>query len=114
MADANDLIPAYTPSPGEILLVELQARGWSQRQFAGIIGKPPQAVSEILHGKKQLTPETALRIAAALGTSVELWINLEASYRLALARQKFPSQLWAEIANRSQNLDMQAISVATL
>ena len=44
----NELIPAYTPSPGEILKMELEARGWSQRQFSMILGKPAQAVNEIV------------------------------------------------------------------
>lgn len=96
----NDLLPAYTPSPGEILGMELAARGWSQRQFARIIDKPPQSVNEIILAKKQITPETALRIAAALDTSAQLWINLEADYRLSLARQQMPEQLLVEIAAR--------------
>jgi HTH-type transcriptional regulator/antitoxin HigA len=100
----NDLIPAYTPSPGEILKMELDARGWSQRQFSMILGKPAQAVNEILRAKKQITPETALRIAAALGTSPELWLNLEADYRLALARQAVSQELLDEIVGRSTQL----------
>lgn len=101
LTQANNLLPAYTPSPGEILEVEIAARGWSQRQFASIIDKPPQAINEILRAKKQITPETALRIAAALGTSPELWINLETEYRLSLARQAISSNVLAEIAQRS-------------
>ncbi|MCE7983326.1 MAG: addiction module antidote protein, HigA family [Caldilinea sp. CFX5] len=97
----NELVPAYTPPPGEILAIELAARGWSQRQFAAIIGRPPQVINEILRAKKQITPETALRIAAALNTSPELWINLEADYRLSLARQAISPQLLTEIAERS-------------
>ncbi len=98
---AHELVPAYTPSPGEILAVELASRGWSQRQFATIIDRPPQVVNEILRAKKQITPETALRIAAALNTSPELWINLEADYRLSLARQTISLQLLTAIAERS-------------
>ena len=98
---AHELIPAYTPSPGEILAVELAARGWSQRQFAGIIGKPAQAVNEIVRAKKQITPATALRIAAALGTAPELWLGLEADYRLALARHTTSRRTLREIAQRS-------------
>lgn len=106
MIQEQELIPAYSPSPGEILASELLARGWSQRHFASIIDRPPQAVNEILHAKKQITPETALRIAAALNTSPELWLNLEADYRLALARQAISSQLLAEIAERSGRTDV--------
>jgi len=39
------------PPPGEILKLELQARGWTQHEFAAIIGKPPQAVSEIINAR---------------------------------------------------------------
>lgn len=106
------LVAAYTPPPGEILALELAARGWSQRQFSAILGKPFQAVNEILHAKKQITPETALRIAAALGTSPELWLNLEADYRLTLARQTMPPALLEEIYNRSVALIGEATSPA--
>lgn len=104
MYTAQELTPAYTPSPGEILATELHERGWSQRKFAQILGKPPQAVNEILRAKKQITPETALRIAAALGTSPELWLNLEADFRLALARQKIALTVLHEIEQRSAGI----------
>jgi HTH-type transcriptional regulator / antitoxin HigA len=80
--------PARAAIPGDILRDELAERGWSQREFADMIGKPYQAVSEIINGKKGITADTALRFADALGTSPKLWLNLETSYRLALARQK--------------------------
>lgn len=88
---------AYPSPPGEILAAELAVRGWSQRHFAAIRGRPAQAVNEIFRAKKQITPAAALRIAAALGTSPELWINLEADYRLALAQQQVSPQALAEI-----------------
>lgn len=74
--------------PGDILREELSERGWSQREFAERIGRPYQAVSEIVNGRKAITAETAIRFAEALGTSPELWLNLETSYRLALALRK--------------------------
>ncbi len=98
----NNLVPAYTPTPGEILKVELDARGWTQGEFAEIISKPQQAVSQIINGKKQITPETALRISHALGTSPELWNNLEAEHQLALARQSAADSEMSEIEVRSR------------
>lgn len=80
--------PAKLVKPGDILREELAERGWSQREFADMIGKPYQAVSEIINGKKGITADTALKFADVLGTSPELWLNLESAYRLALARQK--------------------------
>jgi HTH-type transcriptional regulator/antitoxin HigA len=70
------------PSPGRIIRRELEARGWSQNDLAEIMGRPPQVISQIVRGRKQITPETALQLAAAFGTSEEFWINLETKYQL--------------------------------
>ena len=80
-------VPARAVAPGRILRRELDARGWTQADLAGIIGRPTQAISELVQGKKQITPETALELAAAFGTSPDLWLNLESAYRLHLARR---------------------------
>lgn len=74
--------------PGRILKKELEARGWDQKDLATIMGRPPQAINEIINGTKRITPETALELAEALGTSAELWTNIEAKYRLALAQRE--------------------------
>ena len=75
-------MPAEVFPAGEYLSDELEARGWSQEDFAGIIGRPVQFVSEIVNGKKEITPESATQIGAALGTSAETWLNLQARFRL--------------------------------
>ena len=80
--------PFVVYPPGEIIREEIEARGWSQAEFAGIIGRPYQVVNGIINGKRELTPETALQIGAALGTSAEMWLRMEAEYRLFLASQK--------------------------
>ena len=80
------MIPAEAFPPGEFLRDELAARGWAEGEFAEIVGRPVQALSEILNGKKEITPETAVAIGAALGTSAELWLNLQAAYRLQQVR----------------------------
>jgi HTH-type transcriptional regulator / antitoxin HigA len=74
--------------PGSVLAEELRSRGWTQAQFAAILGRPVQAVNGVLNGKREMTPETALQIAAALGTSAEMWVDMESKYRLWLAEQK--------------------------
>lgn len=78
------LQPVEPVSPGEILREELEARNWTQEAFAEIIEKPLQAVNEIINGKKSITAETAKLFSAALGTSPELWLNLESNYKLML------------------------------
>lgn len=69
--------PARPVAPGRIIKQEMEARGWSQKDLAAILGRPEQMVSEIVNGVKQITPETALELAQAFGTSPELWMNLE-------------------------------------
>lgn len=72
-----------TISPvGEILTDELDARGWTQTDFAEVLGLPAQFVSEIISGKKEITRESAAQIGDALGTSTEFWLNLQDSYPL--------------------------------
>jgi len=78
----GERIPAEVFSPGEYLNDELEARGWSQAEFADIIGRSAPVVSQIVTGKRAITPEIAKEFAAALGTSAEVWLNLEAAYRL--------------------------------
>jgi HTH-type transcriptional regulator/antitoxin HigA len=96
---AATLKPARATSPGRILLRELEARGWSQRDLAAIMGRPYQAINQIVRGAKRITPETARELAQAFGTSPELWMNLEVNYRLQLAKQE---QKEREIARRSR------------
>ena len=67
---------------GEFLAEELDERGWTQAEFAEILGRPAQFVSEIISGKKEITRESAAQIGAALGTSPELWLNLQNAYHL--------------------------------
>lgn len=84
----DKLMPARAVPPGRILRGELEARGWTQKDLAEILGRPAQAITEIVRGTKQITPETAVALSAAFGTSPEFWSNLEANYRLALAQQQ--------------------------
>jgi HTH-type transcriptional regulator/antitoxin HigA len=72
------LKPARAVEPGRILMRELEARGWTQKDLARIMGLPPQATNEIVKGTKQITPQTALGLAETFGTSAEFWTNLEA------------------------------------
>lgn len=83
--------PAEAFPPGDYLREELDERGWSAKEFAEILGRPVQAVSEILNGRKQIMPETALALAEALGTSAELWTNLQTTFNLYEAKSNRPS-----------------------
>lgn len=82
------LTPARLVPPGRILRRELDARGWTQKEFSDMIDLSEKAISAIVNGKKQIMPETALKFAAALGGSAEFWLNLEGNYRLRLAQRE--------------------------
>jgi HTH-type transcriptional regulator / antitoxin HigA len=79
--------PARVNPPGSHIARELEARGWSQKDLADIMGRPVQVVNEIIKGKKQITVATAMELAAAFGTRPEVWVDLETKYRLFLARE---------------------------
>lgn len=91
---------AYVFPPGEYLRDELEERGWTAKEFAEILGRPVQAVSEILNGRKQIMPETAIELGDALGTSAELWTNLQARFNLYEARSNRP--MTNDVKRRSQ------------
>ena len=74
--------PAEAVPPGEYMRDELEERGWTISEFASIIGRPVQDVSETLNAKKPITPDTALSLSEALGTSAEVWLHLEIGYPL--------------------------------
>ena len=78
----SDLVPAVAFPPGDYIKEALDARGWTREEFAEIIGRTPKFVGELVKGDKAITPRTAKELAAALGTSAILWLNLEAAYRL--------------------------------
>ena len=73
--------------PGEVLEEELEARGMTQKGLAARLGRPPQVVNEIIKAKKAITPETALGLEKVLGVDAQFWVNLEATYRITLARE---------------------------
>jgi len=79
----NARVPAEVFPPGEFLREELEAREWSQQELADILGRPPRLVSELISGKRAITPETARGLADAFGTSAEYWMSLESQYQLS-------------------------------
>ena len=79
----NARVPAEVFPPGEFLREELEAREWSQQELADILDRPPRLISELIAGKRAITPETAKGLADAFGTSPDYWMNLESQYQLS-------------------------------
>lgn len=88
----HDPLPIDQTPVGELLDLELTARGWSQTDFASILGRPAQFVSEIVTGKKEITRESAAQIGAAFDQSPEIWLNLQDQYLLAEQEKNLKSQ----------------------
>ena len=74
--------------PGEHLAEELNALKMSAAALARRLRVPTNRVTEILHGQRAITGDTALRLAHFFGTSAEFWLNLQSLYELRLAEAK--------------------------
>jgi addiction module HigA family antidote len=80
---------ARTPiHPGEILADELEEIGLSAKKLADVIEVPPNRLYQVLAGKRNVTADTALRLAQYFGMSADFWMNLQSAYELDLARQQ--------------------------
>lgn len=88
--------------PGEVLLEEfLVPMGLSQNRLARDIGVPPRRVNEIVHGKRAVTADTALRLARYFGTSEAFWMGLQADFDLEAARDRLGDRLTREVRTRA-------------
>lgn len=74
--------------PGEILMEDfIEGFGVTQNKLAVSIGVPPRRINEIVHGKRGITADTAIRLARYFGTFEEFWMNLQSNYELRLERR---------------------------
>lgn len=80
--------------PGEILLEEwLKPLGISQYALAKAIEVPPRRINEIIHGKRGISADTALRLATFFGTDAQSWLNLQSHYDAEIVRANIASTL---------------------
>lgn len=80
--------------PGEILLEEwLIPLEISQYALAKAISVPPRRINEIVKGKRAITPDTAVRLAAFFGTEAQSWLNLQSHYDAELAKENLNEEL---------------------
>ena len=84
--------------PGEILMEEfLEPLGLSQYRLAMDISVPPRRINEIVHGKRAISADTALRLARYFGTTDRFWLNLQAHYDLEVQRDRLGKRLETEV-----------------
>ena len=87
----NKMAPIH---PGEILLEEfLQPLNLSQYRLSKDISVPPRRINEIVHGKRAITADTALRLARYFETTDRFWINLQTRYDLEIEKDRLGAKL---------------------
>lgn len=85
--------------PGEILAEEfLSPLEISQYRLAKDISVPPRRINEIVHGKRSISADTALRLARYFGTSERFWLNLQAHFDLEVEKDRLGDRLEKEVA----------------
>ena len=84
--------------PGEVLLEDfMKPLGLSQYRVAKDIGVSPIRISQIVHGKRAITADTAMRLARYFGTSAEVWVRMQARYDLETAKDRYGEQIEQEV-----------------
>ena len=91
----RDFLPIH---PGEVLLEDfLKPMQMSQYHLAQAIGVPPRRISEIVHGKRGITADTALRLGHFFRMEAQFWMNLQSRYDLETARETLAGRLDQEV-----------------
>jgi addiction module HigA family antidote len=95
MENQKKLAPVH---PGEILLEEfMKPLGLSQTRLGLDLGVSPRRINEIIHGKRRITADTALRLSRYFGTSAEFWLGLQADYDLDVASDLLANRIAREV-----------------
>jgi addiction module HigA family antidote len=80
--------------PGEVLLEDfIEGFGITQNKLAVAIGVPPRRINEIVHRKRSVTADTALRLSKYFGTTAQFWLNLQSQYDLDIAEDRVAAQI---------------------
>ena len=96
-------MPDFPPiHPGEVLKEYfLKPLALSQYMLAKALGVPQIRISQIVNGKRAVTPDTALRLARYFGTTPELWLGMQMTYDLEKARDEHAADIEGEVHPRA-------------
>ena len=84
--------------PGRVLRRELEARQLSANGLALALRTPSGRITDIMNGKRGISPETAMRLARYFGNSAQFWLNLQTAYELAVAEAELGERIAAEVS----------------
>ena len=93
--EVRGMLPVH---PGRILRRELDARELSANRLALALRLPSGRITDILNGKRGVSPETALRLGRYFGNGARFWINLQANFELAVAEREIGDRVIAEVS----------------
>ena len=97
MSNSSTTAEKWAPiHPGEVLMEDfINGFGTTQNKLAVSIGVPPRRINEIVHGKRAITADTALRLGRYFGIDPQFWLNLQTHYELELAEDRMAEQIAA-------------------
>ncbi|MFI8412652.1 HigA family addiction module antitoxin [Paeniglutamicibacter gangotriensis] len=97
MSNSSTTTEKWAPiHPGEVLMEDfINGFGITQNKLAVSIGVPPRRINEIVHGKRAITADTALRLGRYFGIDAQFWLNLQTHYELELAEDRMAEQIAA-------------------
>lgn len=91
-----DFAPTH---PGEVLLEDfMKPMGLTQYALAKALGVTQVRIGEIIHGKRAVSPDTALRLSRYFGTSAEFWVNMQAAYDLEIAKDRIGAAIAEQVS----------------
>ena len=89
--------------PGEVLLEDfMKPLGLSQYRVAKDMGVPALRISQIIHGKRAITVDTAMRLARYFGTSAAVWLRMQIRYDLEVAEEEIGGRIEQEVVQLTQ------------
>ena len=99
-------------TPGDVLLEEfLKPMEISQNQLASDINVPPNRISQIIHGKREITADTALRLGRYFNIEPEFWINLQTRFNMKVARDQVGARIEKEVKIRFSSTEQDMVTV---
>lgn len=90
---SKDILPSHATHPGVLIADELESREMKQAQLADAMNIAPNVLSELIHGKRNITPELALKLEKALDIDAVYWMRLQVRYEIDTIRIKHRTEI---------------------